>query len=130
MGDYIYGSSGDQNSSFMCAVNVQTGKLAWRNRDFSLANVVGVGRCLIILDQDGHLGLATPSAEGLGVQSKIKLLPQWPRTAPTGLAPSDPLGGRSFHAPNPSSPDLENQTQNSGSPDPGLRPLLVRGWLR
>ena len=65
------------------AVNVRTGKLAWRTRDFELANVVGVGRRLIILDQKGHVGLATPSPEGLGLRSKAKPLEQWSRTAPT-----------------------------------------------
>jgi len=81
--DHVYGSSGDQTSSFMAAVNVHTGKLAWRTRDFELANVVGIGRHLIILDQKGYLGLATPSAEGVGLQSKIKPVEQWSRTAPT-----------------------------------------------
>jgi outer membrane protein assembly factor BamB len=81
--DYIYGSSGTNVSAAISAVNVQTGKLAWRKRGFGLAHVVAVGKHLIMLDDQGALGFATPSPEGLTVRAKVKLLQAPSRTAPT-----------------------------------------------
>lgn len=82
-GDYIYGSTGTNVSAAMCAVNVRTGKLAWRERGFAVAHVVAVGEHLIILDDQGVLGLATPSPEGLTVHAKAHLLTGPSRTSPT-----------------------------------------------
>jgi len=82
-GDYIYGSTGTNVSAAMCAVNVRTGKLAWRERGFAVAHVVGVGEHLIILDDQGVLGLATPSPKGLTVHAKAQLLTAPSRTSPT-----------------------------------------------
>ena len=82
-GDYIYGSSGFRSAPIMSALNVRTGKIAWRKRGFAQANMVGVGNRVIMLDEEGNLILATPTPEGLTVHSQVKLLrnPAW--TAPT-----------------------------------------------
>ena len=83
IGDYVYGSSGPPEAHLMSAINVRTGKIAWRQRGFASANVVAVGDRLIILDENGHLALATPGPEGLTVHSKIQLLKRPSRTVPT-----------------------------------------------
>lgn len=81
-GDYVYGSTGP-GPSFMSAVNIRTGEIAWRTRDFARANVLLADGRLIILDEDGNLGLASASPEGLEVHSKVQLLEKVARTVPT-----------------------------------------------
>ena len=82
IGDCIYGSSGFEKG-FMSAVDPRTGKVLWRKRGFGLANVVGIGERLIILDEEGWLALATPSRTDLTVHSKAKVLQMPARTAPS-----------------------------------------------
>jgi outer membrane protein assembly factor BamB len=81
-GEYIYGSSGE-TPAFVTSVRVDDGRLAWRERGFSPANLVQGDGKLIILDHDGHLAIATPTAEKLTVHAKVQLLksPAW--TVPT-----------------------------------------------
>lgn len=81
-GNMVYGSSGD-TPAFITAINVEDGKLGWRERGFSKATMVQADGKLIILDEDGNLALATPTPETLTVHSKVRLLkkPAW--TAPT-----------------------------------------------
>ncbi len=57
--------------------------LGWRVRSFASANVVVVGDRMIILEEDGHLALATPSPDGLTVHSKVRLMKAPSRTVPT-----------------------------------------------
>lgn len=83
IGDYIYGTSGDQAASLMSAINARTGKIAWRKRGFAPANLVALGNRLIIVDEDGYVALATPTPDGLTVHSKVRLLTPRVRTAPT-----------------------------------------------
>jgi outer membrane protein assembly factor BamB len=83
LGDYIYGSSGDFGPAPFTAVNVKTGKIAWRNRSFPRASSVYADGRLIILDEDGNLILATVSPDGLTVHSKVELLKNQSWTAPT-----------------------------------------------
>ncbi len=82
-GGYVYGSSGGRGPSFVSAVNIKTGKIAWRQRGFSKANCIKADGRLIILDEDGVLALATATPEELTVHSKVELLdnPAW--TVPT-----------------------------------------------
>ena len=83
VGDIVYGSSGDFGPAPFTAINVKTGKVLWRDRSFPRASfILGDGR-FIILDEDGHLLLATPTAEGLTVSSKVDLLSNQSWTVPS-----------------------------------------------
>lgn len=74
VGDYVYGSSGDFGPAPFTAVNVNTGQIMWRNRGLSRATLVAADGRFILLDEDGNLALATPSPEGLKIDSKVELL--------------------------------------------------------
>jgi outer membrane protein assembly factor BamB len=74
VGDLIYGSSGDFGPAPFTAVDVKTGKVLWRHRSFPRASVLFADGRFIILDEDGHLLLATATNEGLTVTSKVELL--------------------------------------------------------
>ena len=74
VGDLIYGSSGDFGPAPFTAVNVKTGTIVWRHRSFPRASFVSADGRFIILDEDGQLILATPTAEGLTVTSKVEVL--------------------------------------------------------
>jgi outer membrane protein assembly factor BamB len=81
-GDYVYGSTGN-GPSFMTAINVKTGEIAWRKRGFAKANCIYADGKLIILDEDGMLYLATANAEDLTVHSQVELLDKVSWTVPT-----------------------------------------------
>ncbi len=83
IGDYIYGSSGDFGPAFFMGMNVHTGEIAWRERGFAKATCVYADGKVIILDEDGHLALATVSPEGLNVLSKCKVTEPYSWAAPT-----------------------------------------------
>lgn len=83
VGDYVYGSSGTRAPCFFSAINVKTGKIAWRERGFAKATCVYADGRFIILDEDGHLALATATPEGLTVHSKVQLLDKVSWTVPT-----------------------------------------------
>lgn len=74
VGDAIYGSSGDFGPAPFTAVDVKTGNVLWRHRSFPRASFLFADGRFIILDEDGHLLLATATAEGLTVTSKAELL--------------------------------------------------------
>ena len=63
-GEFVYLSSGHSGPAFMTAVELKTGRIAWQTRDFSKAQILQADGKLIILDEDGTLGLAsaTPTA--------------------------------------------------------------------
>ena len=81
--DHVYGSSGDLGPAYLMAVDLNTGKLKWRARGFSKSTLLLAGNKLIILDEDGNLGLATPTPEKLTVHAQAKVLERYSWTAPT-----------------------------------------------
>ena len=83
LGDYVYGSSGDFGPSFITALHIKTGEVAWQDRRFSRSTFLYADGKLIILDEDGILGLATVSPEGLNVMSKAQVLRNVAWTVPT-----------------------------------------------
>jgi outer membrane protein assembly factor BamB len=83
LGDHVYGASGDFGPSFLTAVEVKTGKIAWQDRSFARTNFLHADGKLIILDEDGHLALATVSPQGLQVHAKTQLLSNKAWTVPT-----------------------------------------------
>jgi outer membrane protein assembly factor BamB len=83
VGDVVYGSSGDFGPSPLVAVDVKTGQVLWQDRSFAKANIVYADGKFILLDEDGQLGLATASAAGLKVISKVSLFDDRAWTVPT-----------------------------------------------
>jgi hypothetical protein len=83
VGDLIYGSSGDFGPAPFTAVDVKTGKIMWRHRSFPRASALFADGRFIILDEDGHLILATATPEGLTVTSRVELLKNQSWTVPS-----------------------------------------------
>jgi outer membrane protein assembly factor BamB len=83
VGDFVCGSSGDFGPAPFTAIDVKTGKILWRNRSFPRASFLFADGRFIILDEDGQLLLATATAEGLTVVSKIALLTNRAWTVPS-----------------------------------------------
>ena len=84
VGDFIYGSShGSFGPAFLIALDLRTGRPAWRKRGFTKANVLHADGKLIILDEEGTLALATATPEGLEVHSQAKVLERLSWTTPT-----------------------------------------------
>jgi outer membrane protein assembly factor BamB len=83
LGDYAYGSSGDFGPAFITAIDMKSGKIAWQDRSFARAQLLYADDKLIILDEDGVLGLATVSPQGLKVLARAQLLQRLSWTPPT-----------------------------------------------
>ena len=84
VGDTVYASSGHDGPAPITAFDVKTGRVLWHTgREFAKAQLVFADGKLIVLDQDGVLALATPSAQGLTVHSRVQLLERFAWTPPT-----------------------------------------------
>ena len=83
LGDYAYGSSGDFGPAFITAVDMKTGRIAWQNRAFARAQLLYADGKLIVLDEDGHLGLVTVSPQGMKVLARADILEHLSWTPPT-----------------------------------------------
>ncbi len=79
----MYGSSGDFGPAFITAIDVSSGKIAWQDRAFSRAQLLYADGKLVILDEDGNLGLATITPQGLQVLAKASVLENLAWTPPT-----------------------------------------------
>ncbi|MFQ5411934.1 MAG: PQQ-binding-like beta-propeller repeat protein [Phycisphaerae bacterium] len=75
VGDYAYTSSGGMGRpGLFWAVDVRTGKVAWRERGFDKATCLYADGRFIILDENGHLGLATATPEFFEIHAKVPML--------------------------------------------------------
>ena len=83
LGGYVYASSGDFGPAFLSAIDLKSGKIAWQDRNFARAQLVYADGKLIILDEDGNLGLATVSPQGLKVLARAAILSNVAWTPPT-----------------------------------------------
>jgi outer membrane protein assembly factor BamB len=83
LGDVIYASTGHLGPAFFTAIDVKTGGVLWQDRRFSHANFLHADGKFIILDEDGRLALATPTARGLNVHGQVEILTSRSWTAPT-----------------------------------------------
>ena len=83
LGDYAYGSSGDFGPSFLSAVDMKSGRVVWQDRSFSRAQLLYADGKVVVLDEDGTLGLATLSPEGLKVLARASVLQNVSWTPPT-----------------------------------------------
>jgi outer membrane protein assembly factor BamB len=84
VGDTVYASSGESGLSPITAFEVKTGRVLWHSgREFAKSQLLLADNKLIILDQDGVLGLGTPTATGLTVHARVQLLNKVAWTPPT-----------------------------------------------
>jgi outer membrane protein assembly factor BamB len=83
VGDTVYGSSGDFGPALFVAADIKTGNIAWRERGLAKATCLYADGKFIILDEDGQLVLATPTAEGLRIHSKCEVAKRTSWAAPT-----------------------------------------------
>jgi outer membrane protein assembly factor BamB len=83
LGDLVYGSSGDFGPAPLTAVDIKSGRIVWRNRSLARASLLAVGEKLLLLDEDGTLALATPTADGLTIHAKASVLSNNAWTVPT-----------------------------------------------
>lgn len=83
VGEYVYGTSGDFGPAPLTAVHAKTGEIAWRDRTFSKANLLYADGKLILLDEDGALGLARISPKGVEVLARTNLSATRHWTIPT-----------------------------------------------
>lgn len=83
IGNTIYGSSGDFGPSFFRAVDAKSGKVLWEDRTIGKASFVNAGGRFVMLNEDGELILATPTAEGLTVIARAPVLTRTAWTPPS-----------------------------------------------
>jgi len=83
IGDFFFGSSGDFGPSFLTAINARTGQVAWQDRSFAKVSFVAADGKVILLDEDGNLGLVTMSAEGLKILGRAPAATATSWTVPT-----------------------------------------------
>jgi outer membrane protein assembly factor BamB len=83
VGDTAYMSSGDFGPAFLTAINTKTGAIAWQDRAFARAQLLYADNKLIVLDEDGTLGLASVSPQGLKVLARASILENLAWTPPT-----------------------------------------------
>ena len=83
IGDLYYGSSGDVGPAFLTAIDAHSGEIAWRDRTFARSTLLHADGKLVILDEDGTLGLATVSRRGLRVLAQAPVLTTTAWTVPT-----------------------------------------------
>lgn len=83
LGDFAVGSSGDFGPCPAVAIDIKTGNILWQSRDFSRATFLHADGKLIVLDEDGNLGLAKPTASGLNPIAKAPILSKIAWTTPT-----------------------------------------------
>lgn len=79
----MIGASGDFGPVFLTAVDLQTGTVAWQDRSFARSQLVHADGKLIILDEEGTLGLATVSSIGLKTLARARILDSVSWTPPT-----------------------------------------------
>lgn len=88
IGDYFFGSSGDFGPSFLTAINARTGQIAWQDRSFAKVSFIRADGKVILLDEDGNLGLVTMSSEGLKILARAPVAAAVSWTVPTLIGPT------------------------------------------
>lgn len=83
LGEHAYASSGDFGPAFISAFDLKSGTIAWQDRSFARAQLLYADGKIIVLDEDGVLGLATVSPQGLKVLAKASVLQHLAWTPPT-----------------------------------------------
>jgi glucose dehydrogenase len=82
-GDTMYVSSGHRGPAFLTALALKTGAVLWQARDFAKAQLLAADGKLIILDEDGNLGIGLASPQRFQAVAKWPLLTRHSWTPPT-----------------------------------------------
>jgi outer membrane protein assembly factor BamB len=88
-GGFAYFSSG-QSVGIMTGVELATGRITWQARDFVKAQLLAADGKLIILDEDGNLGL------GIATPEKFQAIAKWPMLSSVAWTPPTLAGDRLF----------------------------------
>jgi hypothetical protein len=83
IGDLYIGSSGDSGPSFLTALDARTGAVAWQNRSFGKSNLLSADGKVILLDEDGTLGLLTVTPDKMTALARATVASATAWTAPT-----------------------------------------------
>jgi outer membrane protein assembly factor BamB len=83
VGDLLVGSSGDFGPCPTVGVDIKTGKVLWQSREFARSTYLYADGKLVVLDEDGTLGLARVSPQGMQVLARTSLLTNRAWTVPT-----------------------------------------------
>lgn len=83
VGDHLYLSIAYTGPAFMSAVELKSGRIVWQTRGFAKAQVLYADGKLIVLDEDGSLGLARATPEGFQVLARVSLQKRLSWTPPT-----------------------------------------------
>ena len=86
---FVYVSSG-QGVGILTAVELETGRIAWQARDFVKAQLLGADGRLIILDEDGNLGV------GVATPQRFQALAKWPLLSSVSWTPPTLSGTRLY----------------------------------
>lgn len=83
LGDFAVGSSGDFGPCPTVAIDLASGNILWQNRDLARSTFLHADGKLIVIDEDGTLGLATATRQGFTVLTKASILTNRAWTPPT-----------------------------------------------
>ena len=83
LGDFAVGSSGDFGPCPTVGIDLKTGNILWQDRQFARSTFLHADNKLLIMDEDGNIGLATVTRSGLTVLSKASVLSNISWTVPT-----------------------------------------------
>jgi outer membrane protein assembly factor BamB len=83
VGDMVVGSSGDFGPCPTVGLDLKTGKILWQNREFARSTFLRADDKLIVLDEDGTLGVVRVNPQGMQVLARTALLTNRAWTVPT-----------------------------------------------
>ncbi len=83
IGNTVYGASGDFGATLMTAMDVETGRLLWRDRAVSKGSMLLADGKLIFLTEEGELVLARVTPEKLQVLARATVSQDRAWTVPT-----------------------------------------------
>jgi outer membrane protein assembly factor BamB len=83
IGDFAVGSSGDFGPCPTVAIDLKSGQILWQNREFARSTFLHADGKLIVMDEDGSIGIATATRQGLTVLAKASVLSNRAWTPPT-----------------------------------------------
>jgi len=83
LGDFAVGSSGDFGPCPTVGIDLKTGQILWQSRDFARSTFLHADGKLIVMDEDGNIGLATATRQGYTVLAKASILTNRAWTTPT-----------------------------------------------